>query len=249
MKKWKCKVCGYVHTGENPPDNCPVCGASKEQFIEVVDQAAQDTEIQWQCTVCKYIHKGAEPPETCPVCGADQSKFIRFDPAQATQSQKEPESLSQPDIEMDSFAAKVYQIISNHVVAHHLHPISVHIPNGVIPLAVIFVLLSSMFGSGSVGLAAFYNTIFVALAMPIVLFTGVVEWKQRYGGTYTNLFVTKITCGGVVFALSIILSLWGIFDQSITTGELSWFYIILYFIMLAAAGIAGHLGGKLVFKE
>ncbi len=30
--KWKCAVCGYIHTGENPPDRCPRCGAGKEAF-------------------------------------------------------------------------------------------------------------------------------------------------------------------------------------------------------------------------
>ena len=33
MKKWKCSVCGYVHTGEEPPEKCPVCGAPKEMFV------------------------------------------------------------------------------------------------------------------------------------------------------------------------------------------------------------------------
>jgi rubrerythrin len=32
-KKWKCTVCSYVHEGKTPPDNCPVCGAFKYQFI------------------------------------------------------------------------------------------------------------------------------------------------------------------------------------------------------------------------
>jgi ferredoxin-thioredoxin reductase catalytic subunit len=34
-KKWKCEVCGYEHSGNEPPDNCPKCGASKEMFKEV----------------------------------------------------------------------------------------------------------------------------------------------------------------------------------------------------------------------
>lgn len=35
MKKWKCNVCGYVHTGEQPPVECPVCGAPADEFVEV----------------------------------------------------------------------------------------------------------------------------------------------------------------------------------------------------------------------
>jgi rubrerythrin len=34
MKQWVCKVCGYVYTGDNPPENCPQCGASQDKFEE-----------------------------------------------------------------------------------------------------------------------------------------------------------------------------------------------------------------------
>lgn len=39
MKKWRCRVCGYIHEGPEPPDVCPVCGAPKEDFEEVVEEA------------------------------------------------------------------------------------------------------------------------------------------------------------------------------------------------------------------
>ena len=35
MKKWRCKICGYVHEGTAPPDTCPICGAPKDKFEEV----------------------------------------------------------------------------------------------------------------------------------------------------------------------------------------------------------------------
>ncbi len=31
-KKYKCKVCGYVHEGANPPEKCPVCGVPASEF-------------------------------------------------------------------------------------------------------------------------------------------------------------------------------------------------------------------------
>ena len=34
MKKWVCSVCGYVHEGENPPAECPVCHVPAEKFNE-----------------------------------------------------------------------------------------------------------------------------------------------------------------------------------------------------------------------
>ncbi|MDR0880180.1 MAG: FAD-dependent oxidoreductase [Clostridioides sp.] len=41
MKKWKCKVCGYIHDGEMPPEVCPVCGAGKESFV-LVDEVGNE---------------------------------------------------------------------------------------------------------------------------------------------------------------------------------------------------------------
>lgn len=37
MKKWTCKVCGYIHQGDNPPNHCPKCGAPQSQFREMKD--------------------------------------------------------------------------------------------------------------------------------------------------------------------------------------------------------------------
>ncbi|HEX9204535.1 MAG TPA: hypothetical protein VF853_01280 [Candidatus Deferrimicrobiaceae bacterium] len=35
MKKWKCKVCGYIHQGDEPPDACPICGAFRDKFVQI----------------------------------------------------------------------------------------------------------------------------------------------------------------------------------------------------------------------
>lgn len=38
MKKWVCKVCGYVHTGDNAPLECPQCHA-KNAFSQMTESA------------------------------------------------------------------------------------------------------------------------------------------------------------------------------------------------------------------
>ncbi len=38
MKQWVCKVCGYVYTGDNAPEKCPQCGASKDKFEEKTEE-------------------------------------------------------------------------------------------------------------------------------------------------------------------------------------------------------------------
>ena len=32
MKAYVCKICGYVHFGDEAPEKCPQCGASKDKF-------------------------------------------------------------------------------------------------------------------------------------------------------------------------------------------------------------------------
>ena len=34
MKAFVCKVCGYIHFGEEAPERCPQCGATKDKFEE-----------------------------------------------------------------------------------------------------------------------------------------------------------------------------------------------------------------------
>ena len=38
--KWVCKVCGYVHEGAQPPENCPVCKAPSEKFEKLATDKA-----------------------------------------------------------------------------------------------------------------------------------------------------------------------------------------------------------------
>jgi rubrerythrin len=37
--KYVCTVCGYIHEGEEAPEKCPICGAPKEKFNVLNDEA------------------------------------------------------------------------------------------------------------------------------------------------------------------------------------------------------------------
>lgn len=43
IKKFKCKVCGYVHEGEAAPEKCPVCQAPASEFEEIVEAGGAGT--------------------------------------------------------------------------------------------------------------------------------------------------------------------------------------------------------------
>ncbi len=36
--KWVCKVCGYVHEGDTPPENCPICKAPASKFEQLAEE-------------------------------------------------------------------------------------------------------------------------------------------------------------------------------------------------------------------
>jgi len=45
VRKWQCTVCGYIHEGDEPPEECPVCGADRSKFIEIVSEEPVETQI------------------------------------------------------------------------------------------------------------------------------------------------------------------------------------------------------------
>ena len=87
--------------------------------------------------------------------------------------------------------------------------------------------------------------------MPLVLFTGYVAWQLKYRGALTTIFKVKMVCAAIVAVLTSLLVFWRIIDANIAFSEDmgSWIYLGVVGVDLAAAGIAGHIGGKLVFNE
>jgi len=221
MKKWRCTVCGYIHTGDEPPGKCPVCGADKDLFEEVLEEETAGTDATQQ----GKENNTPEPPK---------------DPRQI-------ELGNPPDMKWGS----LYHNLAGQVLKHHAHPISTHVPNGVLPISFLFILLALFTGSSSLGTAAFCNIVMVLLTVPLVIFTGYVEWQYRYKGLMTNQFKVKIVCAVVVAVSSLILVVWWIVNPDVlqtASGARKGFFFIS-FIMLMAAGIAGFIGGKLVFRD
>lgn len=207
MKKWECTVCGYIHEGEEPPDECPVCSADKSMFVEVVEGGAAT--------------ESSVPSQPVPAA---------------------PQTPSTPLL-------KLYAFASEQILRHHLHPIMVHTPNGILPMALIFVLITALLGYPIFETAAFYSFVFVLLSMPLVLFTGYEVWQKRYRGAMTTIFKIKIGASMVTTLLLLVLSIWRAVQPEILTVPSTgrWVFIGLSVVLVSAVGGAGHMGGKLVF--
>lgn len=65
-RKWKCRVCGYIYEGDNPPADCPICHMDRSYF---------DPVKKWKCRICGYICEDVNPPAECPICHKDSSYF------------------------------------------------------------------------------------------------------------------------------------------------------------------------------
>ncbi len=278
MKKWKCTICDYIHEGDEPPEECPICGADKSAFVEITEEA-QDTAGQkdeidqgektatsvrrWKCTICNYIHDGDEPPEICPVCGADKSVFVEvgIEEEAVTETVEAPETeikatsdeseitVKQPESStITPEEPRPFGFVGSLTMKFHLHAISVHTPNGVIPVAVVFLALGMFFSITTLEYASFFNYIFVLLSMPVVIATGIISWKIKYKGAKTWVFKTKLVCSFIVLILLTLMVIWRFIDTGIAMsgGTASLIYLGLGIITVTVAGIAGHLGGTLV---
>ncbi|SDE18532.1 flavin reductase [Sporomusa acidovorans] len=77
MTKWRCKVCGYIHEGKEPPNECPICGVGAEEFVAYAENVMEQKKAKrWKCTVCDYVHTGDTPPAKCPLCGVGAEQFV-----------------------------------------------------------------------------------------------------------------------------------------------------------------------------
>ncbi len=280
MKQWQCTVCGYIHKGEEAPELCPVCGSDNSRFILVKDPSEDqavsksseginnDSQIEklWRCTICGYIHKGNEPHDKCPVCGADKSRFVLVEENrtakqvpveyQQTTQRKSRQSIRASRTDPVSLSplsrlANVNLTLSKFLTEFHGHPISVHIPNGVLPLAIFFTIIAIIFNSTNLAIAAKYNILFVCLFMPVVIFTGLVDWTNRFKARLTKIFKIKMTCAAIVMVLSLVLALWWFTQPEIYQNDSSWsgIFLLFHLIDFGAAAVAGWYGGKLVFPK
>lgn len=236
-KKWRCTVCNYIHTGPEPPDPCPVCGADSSFFVEITED-----EEEGKSTTDQQQEKQSTSEKPA---GSSEEKQ-KSQAAEETSSAKKPQKGDKKEKE-----SKPFGVLGALVMHFHLHPISVHIPNGVLPVAALFLLLAMLIGYTPLETASFFNFIVVLLAMPLVFATGFIAWQRKFNGALTSLFKTKLVCTAVVTLSVALLVIYRLIDPTValTGGGGRWVYLILVGLALAAATIAGSLGGRLVFRK
>ena len=229
MKKWKCIICGYIHEGEEPPESCPICKAPASKFI-LLKPGEEDT-------VPPGRKPGPAARKAKTPLPSDKEKIKDLEMAIKAERRKKVRLFRMVDFVMAQ------------MVKHHAHPVSVHFPNGVLPVAVLFFVAALLFNMDSLATAGFYNIVVVLVALPLVIVAGFVEWVKKYNSALTVFFKIKIIAAFMTLFSCFISLVWFMKDPTVLHSCYAWLFILINVAMVAAAGVAGFLGGKLVFKD
>ena len=127
------------------------------------------------------------------------------------------------------------------------HAIAAHFSNGLIPIAVLYLMLTLSTGSAYFEHTVEHLIVIVVMAIPASFFSGVHDWKTKYRGAKAPIFIKKLRLSGLLFifcitAVGIRLSIPDVMNRQ---GFEHWIYIVLLFSMLPVVTLLGHYGGKL----
>lgn len=132
----------------------------------------------------------------------------------------------------------------------HLHPIFVHFPQALFPVAFASFCLYLLAGIREFETGAFVMGLFGMLAAPLTTLTGFFDWWNRYQAYMTSVFKIKIAGAFVLMALAgpaVWLRAFHPELVALPLGGLGWVYFGLLAACTATCVVLGHYGGKLVF--
>ncbi len=253
MKYFKCPQCGYVAHGAGAPEKCPVDGTGKEEFEELGEEEATRAKADFKA---REERGQVEQAYTSEEKGRRKDREfsppgLEADIKQEQEQEQEERKKKKPSAKKQEPPKTLYGAVTAMMARNHAHPIAVHVPNGVVPMAVLFYFIGAVFKQQSFAWAALASLVFVVLAMPAVLYSGYVDWQLRYKGHLTRVIRNKIIAGFVVFGIGIIMVAWlAVMPEVADMGSnIKWAYLFGFIAMLAAVTYAGNLGGRLVFGK
>ena len=130
------------------------------------------------------------------------------------------------------------------------HPMFVHFPQALFPVSLASFLLYLATGTKDFETGAFIAAAFGAAIAPATTITGLIDWKIRYQGYMTSVFLIKIVGALLLIGLSVPAVLLRILVPEVAArplGGLGWLYGFLLVACTVTNVVLGHFGGKLIF--
>lgn len=128
-----------------------------------------------------------------------------------------------------------------------LHAVSSHFVNGLVPVAVIFMLLTLVTANAYFEHTVFHLFCVASMAAPIALFSGIRDWRAMFHGGRAPIFYRKIKLSIVLTILcAAIMAIrleWH--DPIAAGGGIAWLYVGFILLTLPVVVLLGYLGGRL----
>lgn len=132
----------------------------------------------------------------------------------------------------------------------YFHPMFVHFPQALFPVAFAMFALYLVTGAASLEHGAYLVSAFGLAAAPVTTITGFLDWKIRYKGYMTSVFKIKIVAAFALIAMAscaVLLRTYVPDVAALPLSGLGWLYGTLLAGCVATCVVSGHYGGKLVF--
>ena len=130
-----------------------------------------------------------------------------------------------------------------------LHAAAAHFNNGLLPAAVLFMLLALFTGNVHFEHTALHMVILALFVMPVSFLSGIRDWRRNFGGGRAPVFYRKMWFTGILFILAgsavAIRSIRP--DALFRGGMLTWLYVGCLLGTLPVVLMLGHYGGKLAY--
>lgn len=131
-----------------------------------------------------------------------------------------------------------------------LHAVAAHFNNGLLPAAILFMLLAVFTGNPYFEHTVLHLIILALCMVPVSFFSGIRDWRTKFYGGRAPIFYRKMWLSCLLFLLvggaaAIRLDRPGVLYQG---GVSPWLYLVCLFSALPVVVLLGHYGGKLAYQ-
>ncbi len=127
----------------------------------------------------------------------------------------------------------------------HPHPMMVHFPIAFIMGSSLFLFLYLLFRNPSFEMTAFYLLLLGSLSSPFAMATGALTWWINYRLKMSYFVKRKIQLSALLLIFEIILILWRILSNEITSP----LYFLMVFLLTPIVTLLGYYGGQMTFPK
>ena len=148
-----------------------------------------------------------------------------------------------------------YQLLAKFGYDHPVHPIAAHATIGLVIGALVFGLVSLIFGRPRLKLTAWHSAVLATVSvLPTALF-GYMDWREKMNGQWMPPIIIKMILAGVLFIVLFIALFLGNGRQAESTGggRAIWsspraiVALCLYLVSFAIVTALGYYGANLVY--